>query len=141
MPRLRLAPLRAHPRFRAAVAELLVVRRHSRIMESSRLVFAIITSLANLVMCGAWWFAFIRLRHSKIFLALAILKVVAVLFDVQNLYLAFNEELLIRFATSRATLSFLEAISYVQITVYFAEAVCYVLLVRWLVLRFQTNQP
>jgi hypothetical protein len=28
MPRLRLAPFRAHPRLRAAVAELLVVRRH-----------------------------------------------------------------------------------------------------------------
>ena len=94
-------------------------------------------------MCGAWWFAFIRLRHCKIFLALAILQTVAVLFDVQNLYLAFNEELLIRFATSRATLSFLEAISYVGIAVNFAEAVCYVLLVRWLVQRFQNskNEP
>ena len=33
LPRLRLAPVRAHPRFRAAVAELLVVRRRSRALQ------------------------------------------------------------------------------------------------------------
>lgn len=60
MPRLRLAPLRAHPRFRAAVAELLVVRRF-RSMTTSPLIRPNPSAAAVLLFlsayCGGYfWF-------------------------------------------------------------------------------------
>ena len=110
-------------------------------MDSSRQVFAVLSFVLTLLMCGAWWFAFFRLRHGKVFLALAILRTVAVFFDAQNLYLAFNEDFLIHFGSSQTTMLYIKILSYIAGALSLAEAVCYLLLVRWLVLRFQTNQP
>jgi hypothetical protein len=106
-------------------------------MDASREIFAVIYAVTNLLMCGVWWFMFSRFTRVRIFLFLAILYTAALIFDAQNVYLAFNDKLLIQFENSRDALTYLEAVSYIGMAIHVAEAFAYLLLVKWILRNIQ----
>jgi hypothetical protein len=105
-------------------------------MDTSRQLYATISLLTTFVTCMAWWFAYSRCRRQGIFLMLAVIHTVALVFAVDNLHLAFTERTFIRFSSSHAQMTYFTVLSYLQAAMWIVEAIASLLLVRWIVQRF-----
>jgi hypothetical protein len=94
-------------------------------MNSSYYLQTTIGLIAGIIMCGAWWYAVIKIPRVWIFSALAIVATLSILVHAGVLLLVASDQ-------SRL----IGPLSFVQILLYLGEAVLFLLLVRWLVARF-----
>ena len=101
-------------------------------MDTSRQIFAVVSLLATLVTCAAWWFAFARVRRAIIFLTLALIQTFALFMAVDNVHLAFTERTFIH-----ASLTYFTVISYIQASMWVLQAIAFLFLVRWIVRNCQ----
>ena len=110
-------------------------------MDEPRLLAAVVSLFANLTMCWVWWYALRRFPGNRILLALLLFRAAALPFDAFNIYVAFGGRSLIGLASSRDTISFFTALSFLGTAWHIAEIVCYVLLIRWIVKDFAPKSP
>jgi hypothetical protein len=101
-------------------------------MDTSRQIFAVISLLATLVTCAAWWFAFVRVRRAAVFLTLALIQTFAFLMSANNVFIAFTERTFIN-----ASLTYFTVISYIQASMWVLQAIAFLFLVRWIVRNCQ----
>jgi hypothetical protein len=101
-------------------------------MDTSRQIFAVISLLATLVTCAAWWFAFVRVRRAVVFLMLALIQTFALFMSVNNAYIAFTERTFIS-----ASLTYFTVISYIQASMWALQAIAFLFLVRWIIRNCQ----
>jgi hypothetical protein len=107
------------------------------ISDTPRQIFAVIDLLATLVICAAWWFAFVRVRRAVVFLTLALIQTFVLIMSVYNVHFAFTERFLIPFSSAKAEMAFFMVVSYVQASMWVLQAVASVFLVRWIVRNCQ----
>ena len=100
-------------------------------MNSSYYLQSAIGLIAGAIMCGAWWYAVIKFPRIWIFSVLAIVATISIL-----LYAG----MLLLFASGNASGLALQ-LSSMQVLLHLAEAVLFILLVRWMVanMRDQTK--
>ena len=79
--------------------------------------------IAGIIMCGAWWYAAIKFPRVWIFSGLAIVATISILLYAGVLLLI----------ASSNTSGMISGLSSVQVLLHLAEAVLFILLVRWLV--------
>ena len=79
--------------------------------------------MAGIVMCAAWWYAAIKFPRTLIFSGLAIVATISIL-----LYAG-----MLLFIASGNTSGLVLQLSSIQVLLHLAEAVLFILLVRWLV--------
>jgi hypothetical protein len=92
-------------------------------MSSSYYLQTAIGLIAGIIMCGAWWYAAIKFPRIWIFSGLAIVATISILLYAGVLLLI----------ASGNTSGMISGLSSVQVFLHLAEAVLFILLVRWLV--------
>lgn len=98
---------------------------------------SIIYLCITIMTCGTWWFAFWKLSRAYVFLALAIFETISVILCAHQVYVLFDEKLLIDFATARQGIAFLKMLSYIGMALWIARSVCFMILVRWIMQRLR----
>ena len=95
-------------------------------MRSSYYLQTAIGLIAGIIMCGAWWYAVLKFPRTWIFSALAVVATISILVHAGVLLLIVSDQ-------SRL----IGQLSGIQTLLYLAEAVLFVLLVRWLTTRLR----
>ena len=94
-------------------------------MNSSYYLQTTIGLFAGTLMCAAWWYAAIKFPRTWIFSALAIVATISILLHAGVLLLI----------ASGNTSGMIMSLFSVQVILHLAEAVLFILLVRWLALN------
>ncbi len=96
-------------------------------MSSSYQLQTAIGLIAGIVMCTAWWYAAIKFPRVWIFSGLAIIATISILLHAGVLLLI----------ASGQSSGMLLHLSSVQVVLHLAEAILFVLLVRWLAVNLK----